>query len=326
MELEYTVGPIPIEDGRGKEVITRFQSSIENDGVFYTDSNAREFIRRERDYRSTWNYTMYEPVAGNYYPVNAAMFISDSNVSLAVATDRTQGGASLHDGFMELMVQRRILVDDHYGVGEPLNETTGGTTPYPPYGKAERVGEGSIVTGKHRILIGPPKGAKLARSMMDDVFAEPVVFLGSAPADASHDHSLSSFSFLKKALPSNIMLVTLRRYENKILLRLAHQYGMNEDPQDLSQPVTLNLTEIFPNSMRIKNAVEKTLSGAEDYKSWKQRRYHWSVGKSKVKSSLTHAMNFDPQNITIGPMDIRTIELTIEAAGSQLFEGNTMVE
>ena len=46
-----------------------------------------------------------------------------TNVQLTVLTDRSQGGASINDGQIELMVHRRTLKDDSLGVGEPLNET-----------------------------------------------------------------------------------------------------------------------------------------------------------------------------------------------------------
>ena len=35
----------------------------------------------------------------------------------------SQGGSSLQDGEIEIMVHRRIQVDDNRGVQEPLNET-----------------------------------------------------------------------------------------------------------------------------------------------------------------------------------------------------------
>lgn len=38
-EFEWLVGPIPIDDEIGKEVITRFKSDIKSEGVFFTDSN-----------------------------------------------------------------------------------------------------------------------------------------------------------------------------------------------------------------------------------------------------------------------------------------------
>ena len=42
------------------------------------------------------------------------------------------------------------MADDDRGVGEPLNETTEGVTPYPPYGNAERqVGYSILVSYPH---------------------------------------------------------------------------------------------------------------------------------------------------------------------------------
>lgn len=37
--------------------------------------------------------------------------------------DRSQGGSSLQDGWIELMQNRRLFKDDHLGVDEALNET-----------------------------------------------------------------------------------------------------------------------------------------------------------------------------------------------------------
>lgn len=52
MEFEWLVGPIPVSDRVGKEVITRYRvPSIRSDGVFYTDSNGRQIIKRKRDFR-----------------------------------------------------------------------------------------------------------------------------------------------------------------------------------------------------------------------------------------------------------------------------------
>jgi len=40
------VGPIPVHDGVGKEVITQITTNMTTNKVFYTDSNARDFIKR----------------------------------------------------------------------------------------------------------------------------------------------------------------------------------------------------------------------------------------------------------------------------------------
>ena len=44
--LPSQVGPIPIEDGIGKEVATQITTTMETNKTFYTDSNGRDFIRR----------------------------------------------------------------------------------------------------------------------------------------------------------------------------------------------------------------------------------------------------------------------------------------
>lgn len=43
-------------------------------------------------------------MAGNYYPVTSRIFIKDANTQLTILNDRSQGGSSLRDGEIELMV------------------------------------------------------------------------------------------------------------------------------------------------------------------------------------------------------------------------------
>ena len=66
IEFEWTVGPVPVDDGQGKEVIIRFNSSIDSDATWYTDSNGREFQKRVRNFRPTWKWVPTQPIAGNY--------------------------------------------------------------------------------------------------------------------------------------------------------------------------------------------------------------------------------------------------------------------
>lgn len=46
----------------------------------------------------------------------------DHSQSVAVMTDRSQGGSVLREGEIEIMIHRRLLVDESWGV-EALNET-----------------------------------------------------------------------------------------------------------------------------------------------------------------------------------------------------------
>ena len=40
------IGPIPIDDDVGKEVITRLTANMVTNSTFYTDSNGRDFLKR----------------------------------------------------------------------------------------------------------------------------------------------------------------------------------------------------------------------------------------------------------------------------------------
>ena len=334
VEVEYTVGPIPISDGRGKEIVTRLSTPLRTADTFYTDSNGREFIKRIRNHRPTWDLNVFEPVAGNYYPVNAAIYTEDvdSKAALAVVTDRSQGGASLTDGSLELMVHRRILADDARGVGEALNETCQGIEPEPPYGNSARLGDGIVIKGIHRILIGSSGGARLARSVMDDAFVDPLVFVGTAPAGQPIPFQVGNVSAFQTALPANIMLVTFTRLVpdggeedddhdpnlSAYLIRLGHQYGIGED-ENMSVPVKVDLSTTIFYKHKIVSITEKTLSGNQDYSSWVERRFDWNHhSSSKTNSSSSPQSSLDGTVVTLKPMDILTFEVSVEKQDREL--------
>ena len=52
VSVAFKVGPIPVnEDGVGKEVVVVYQTEVENNGTFFTDSNGRQMIQRRRGER-----------------------------------------------------------------------------------------------------------------------------------------------------------------------------------------------------------------------------------------------------------------------------------
>lgn len=69
-------------------------------------------LKRIRNFRPTWKLKLSEEISGNYYPVTSKIVIRDENedVELAVLTDRAQGGSSLRDGELELMVYKIIYI------------------------------------------------------------------------------------------------------------------------------------------------------------------------------------------------------------------------
>ena len=94
-------------DGMGKEIVSRVVTKEETNGQFYTDANGRQTLQRRRDFRPTWDMDVSEPVAGNYYPVNSHIYVTGAQGKrlVALVTHRSQGGTSLHDGEIELMVK-----------------------------------------------------------------------------------------------------------------------------------------------------------------------------------------------------------------------------
>ncbi|CAN7945756.1 unnamed protein product, partial [Ixodes pacificus] len=111
VEFDWVVGPIPVNDSLGKEIVTRFDTDLKSDGDFYTDSNGREILQRRLNYRPTWPLINVEPVSGNYYPVNSRIYLKDKarNIQFTVLTDRSQGGSSLAGGSLELMVTKLLI-------------------------------------------------------------------------------------------------------------------------------------------------------------------------------------------------------------------------
>ena len=306
VEFEYTVGPIPIGDGWGKEIITRFDTDIKSDQLFYTDANGREMQERKRNYRPTWKLDVTEPVAGNYYPVNSRMYIKDSAKQLTVLTDRSLGGSSMKDGSMEIMLHRRLLVDDLRGVGEPLNETG-------------ILGKGLIVRGKLCVTLAPPKSSgALHRELGEKLLLEPV--LAFTPNSLTFKKWTSQFnsihSGMTRQLPANVHLLTLETMKDTALIRVEHQYEAGEDPR-LSQPVNISLAKLFTD-FDIESMTEMNLSANQLLKD--KKPLHWNIeSKKNVEENKTKKKRVQraatDMNVELTPMQIRTFKAVIKHHG-----------
>lgn len=124
-EWEVNLSGLP-NDNQGREVTINWKASeIHNNNTFYTDSNGLEMQKRTLNYRPTFNFSSFEEVSGNYYPVISAISIVDENskLQMTVMNDRSQGGSVVKEGRIELMQNRRLFKDDGRGVEECLNET-----------------------------------------------------------------------------------------------------------------------------------------------------------------------------------------------------------
>lgn len=278
-ELEWTVGPIPFEDGLGREVVLLYTSDLESGDKFWTDANGREMIKRTRDFRPTWKLNQTEAAAGNYYPLTAAMYIQDGSRQLTVLTDRAQGGASLHSGQMEVMVHRRTLKDDWRGVAEPLNETACGCT--------ECDCPGLVARGRHWLVLAPrEEAARPRRTLQQELDIPPLLAFAPIPHQIGSTDDPNGRVGLRRSfslseghiLHSNVHLVTLQDTGSSYLVRLAHLYQEGEDP-NLSCPITENLNAVLK-LLRYDEVRELSLSANQLKSDMQHGRLHFKAGDS----------------------------------------------
>ena len=160
---------------------------------------------------------------------------------------------------LELMIHRRLLYDDAFGVGEALNETA--------------FGQGLVARGKHWLQFSNDKhmAARRHRLKSQQVFMD--VLVSFAPTKMSfQDYQMIAESLneplrfestlIREELPENVHILTLEPWrENQILLRLEHQFDVDEDPK-LSLPVKINIKKLFnPNTVpfTVKKIIEVAL-------------------------------------------------------------------
>jgi lysosomal alpha-mannosidase len=188
-----------------------------------------------------------------------------------VCLDRSQGGSSLTDGSIELLIHRRLLHDDARGVGEPLNETA--------------FGVGLVVRGRHILIVEPPAlSALYHRVGSQELYMHPLSTFGltqQAYADYSAAYRLT-WSALTDQLPLNVHLLTLDQLDAKTyLVRVENYFELNEDAT-YSQPVTFDLQSIFKALGTINNTVELTLNA--NLELTKLQRLIWLTNEKESSS------------------------------------------
>ncbi|KNC22793.1 hypothetical protein FF38_04132 [Lucilia cuprina] len=295
VEFEWLVGPIPIKDNIGKEIITRFTSNITSKGVFYTDSNGREMLKRVRNQREYFKPDLTEKVSSNYYPVTSRIALQNEKVRLALLNDRAQGGSSLKDGVLELMLHRRLLHDDAFGVGEALNETVNG--------------KGLVARGKIHLILNSVnnKPTVQERYLAQELHLPYWKFFSSGlKATNKKIPKLPVFS----SLPKGIEVLTLEPFDkNERLLRFENILDKSETGN-----ITFNMRLIF-DALGGEEIREMTLDGNMKLSDMKRFKFQpdGTVPKKVEYYTAKHtplsAKKSDGINkftITLEPMQIRT--------------------
>ncbi|KAK7262969.1 hypothetical protein RJT34_30552 [Clitoria ternatea] len=303
-EIEFTIGPIPTDDGVGKEVITQITANMATNKEFYTDSNGRDFLKRVRDHRDDWPLQVTQPVAGNYYPLNLGIYTKDKISELSVLVDRATGGASIKDGEVELMLHRRILHDDGRGVGEPLDEVVCVNN--------NKTCEGLTVRGNYYIGIHKlGAGSRWRRTTGQEIYSPLLLAFTHENSESWKSSHVIEGTVIDPnyRFPPNVALITLEELDDGVvLLRLAHLYEPNEDAE-YSTPTKVELKKLFSKKL-IKEVKEVSLSTNQEKSEMKKMT--WKVEGEKVQESNAvrgGPVGYPDFDVELGPMEIRTFLL-----------------
>jgi lysosomal alpha-mannosidase len=165
-----------------------------------------------------------------------------------VYSDRSEGGGSIHDGSIEIMLHRITLYDDALGVSEPLNE--------------KAFDQGLVVRGKHYLIVESPSSSALYhRVASQQLYMHPLAtyalpHLSYANYSATYRQTWSA---LTKDLPLNVHLLTFDQLDTKqYLVRVENYFEVKED-DTYSRPVTVDLQKLFETQGIISDIVELAL-------------------------------------------------------------------
>ena len=346
LEIEYRLGPIDISDGKGKELISHFETDIESGDVWSSDVNGAQINARKRDSRATlWPggpeyFNQTDRVAGNYFATNTQASLSDAPGSskqrrLTVLTDRSQGATSLASGNLELMIHRRLAHGCRWGMCENNQGKD--------WGKMEQAGLddtlGAEVVVKHWLSVDE-EGADgsshaLTRARARQLNYPPSLLFGRS--ENLHEPMTSSLAWphltqtlpLSGKMPENLELTTWQLLEDgTALLRLTHIYDLHEHPV-FSKPVTIDLCEVFGVSLcaRLSAAGAGSfveMSTAGDVPRAQVERLSWKVkGEPEMpppQNPLVPPVSASAMPITINPADSRTFRLAVSSSHRRLSE------
>ncbi|XP_064486675.1 lysosomal alpha-mannosidase-like isoform X2 [Ornithodoros turicata] len=289
IEFQWTVGPInPLlgEYATGRDIVTTYATDLRNNGVFYTDSNGRQSMKRTLKEGSDFAL----PIPSNYYPVVSWIYIQDQykGLQLSVIPDRAQGGTSFKDGMIELMLHRRHPTSDNLGNSELLEET--GVD-----------GKGLIARGKHYVHLGTLEESfpVVRQASLRRVYL-PVTMVTAFPLPQRIQYAKKST--LEANLPDTLHLLTLEPIsKNRVLFRVEHLGLVNRSVQ-------ISLRKLLKD--RQFEDIQPTLLGANEYLQNVQR-LHWSTktydrSNNKASGVKNHNLSGETDKVTLRPGDIQT--------------------
>ena len=185
-----------------------------------------------------------------------------------ICIDRSNGGSSMHDGSLEIMVHRRILTNDSSSIAEPLNETA--------------YGQGLVVRGRHLLIVDSPNNSALAhRTNAQQLFMQPIPTFSLTNLSYANYSAIyrQTWSALVDLMPRNLHLLTLDQLASKqYLVRVEHYFEAHEDAV-YSQPIEVDLQQLFHSIGEISNVTELILTANMAMRDL--NRLHWTTTETE---------------------------------------------
>uniref|UniRef100_A0A8C3REB7 Mannosidase alpha class 2A member 1 n=1 Tax=Cyanoderma ruficeps TaxID=181631 RepID=A0A8C3REB7_9PASS len=192
-----------IVDIRGeynRELAMRISSDINSQNRFYTDLNGYQIQPR---------LTLSKlPLQANIYPMTTMTYIQDVGVRLTLHSAQSLGVASLKNGQVEVIMDRRLMQDDNRGLGQGVQDN-------------------KITANVFRLLLERRQGTDVNEekapvsfpsllSHMTSLFLNHPVIPMTANADSGIPELLNIFSPLMSSMPCDMHLVNLRTIQGKV--------------------------------------------------------------------------------------------------------------
>lgn len=177
------------------EVAMRIMTDVRSDKEFFTDLNGFQVLRRK---------TLAKlPLHANFYPMPTMAFLEDHKHRFSVLSGQSLGVASLKNGWLEVMQDRRLDQDDNRGLTQPVHDNK--VTPNLFRLLVEQLKSPAAVVAQ------PSAYPSLLSHLMSQQMLHPVHVLPAGKKGMSAANSLlSTFQPLQLGLPCDMHLVNLR--------------------------------------------------------------------------------------------------------------------
>ncbi|CEF62357.1 Alpha-mannosidase 2x [Strongyloides ratti] len=284
---------IDISSLKDFELVMKFNTSINNRDIFYTDLNGFQIIKRR--------YLPEMPIQGNFYPFPSMMYIEDKNKRLSIVTGQPLGVSSLNNGEIEILIDRRSTHDDECGMGEGIQDTL------KAWSKFSIVLEDFI---DNQININALTGfvSRLTHNSLHSLLYPPIIMTTSGMINLNN---VTNFSMFKKELPCDIHLVMARSMLKK------EDYDKKDKNKEVIREPTNEVAFIFNrfiDDCRIYDKNNNNKICKDNQTGYLNFTHYFNINYKSINDASLTLLNISNQTISdmiIGKQEIKSIKITI---------------